>query len=119
MNNMKLNIGHTGSVACSALAVALLIPVVGGCADPFDSADDAQWHAARVVRILKPSELDDSMNRQCVERLEPMPAQVAVVTVRVHRARHFAAFAVPALASVQVKDAVQVNFRLCQLRPAA
>jgi hypothetical protein len=99
-------------------AVACLLAVVMGCADPFETADDAQWYSAQVLRVLKPLELDDSVNRSCLDGLAEMPEQVAVVTVRIHRARHLAAFAVPALAKVQVKDRVTVNFRLCQLRPA-
>ncbi len=97
--------------------VCCLLAIVTGCADPFDTSDDAQWYSARVVRVLNPSELDDSVNRRCLDGLTQVPEQIAVVTVRIHRAPHVAAFAVPAPTKVQERDRVAVNFTLCQLRP--
>lgn len=99
-------------------AAACFLAIVAGCADPLETSDDAQWYSARVVRVLNPSELDDSVNRRCLDSLAEMPEQVAVVTVRIHRAPHVAAFAVPTLTKVQAKDRVTVNFKVCQLRPA-
>ncbi len=103
----------------SWLAVSLLAGVVAGCANPFDVSDDTQWHGARVLSVLKRADLDDSMNRRCVDGLDPKPEQVALVSVRIHRAPHVAAFAVPTSLGLKEKDRVSVNFRLCQLRPVA
>ncbi len=118
MNRIKArSLSHLTGMRLFALGS--LLAIVAGCADPFNAADDAQWYSARVVRVSTPSELDDSINRRCVEGLAPMPEQVAVVTVQMHRAPHLAAFAIPSLATVQEKDRVAVNFRLCRLRPSA
>ncbi len=100
------------------LASIALLALTTGCADPFDLADDVQWHPAQVVRVLAPSELDDSTNRRCVEKIDPTTVQVAVVWIRVHRARHSMAFAVPAEMTLRETDNVQVNPRLCRLRSA-
>jgi hypothetical protein len=93
-----------------------LLAMFSGCANPFDLSDDAQWYSARVVRVQNPSDLDRTVNRRCVEGLDPMPEQVAVVAVRMHRAPHLAAFAIPAQVEVKDDEPVSVNFRLCQLR---
>jgi len=96
-----------------------LLALIAGCADhPFNAPDDAQWYPARVLQVAHPSELDDSINRRCLEGLARTTEQVAVVTVRIHRAPHVAAFAVPPMLNLQDKDRVAVNFRLCQLRPS-
>lgn len=97
------------------VVASALLAAMTGCA-AFDVADDSQWYAARVETILTSSDVDASVNRRCVDSLDPVPERVAIVTVRVHRALHYAAFAIPASAGVQVRDDVAVNFRLCQLR---
>ena len=101
------------------IAVGGLLALVAGCADPFHTADDEQWHSARVIRVINPLELDDSVNTRCLDGLARKPEQVAVVKVRIHRAPSIAAFALPAQGKVQENDRVLVNFRFCQLRPGA
>ena len=93
-----------------------MLIALAGC-NAFDVPNDSQWYSARVSSMASPTDVDESVNRRCIESLNPTPERVAVVTVRLHRALHFAAFAIPTAMAIHLRDNVAVNFRLCQLRP--
>lgn len=105
-----------GSLQVTLLAASMLV-LVGGCANPLDMFDDDQWRTERVVQVLTATDLSDLPNRRCLgERSLPQSAQVAVLKIRVHRAPHLIALAIPPSLPVREGDNVSVNFKTCQLR---
>ncbi len=91
--------------------------LASGCANPLDIFDQDQWRTEEVAQVLPMSGLDDSVNQRCLEKAALANTQlVAVIRVRVHRAPHRIAIAIPSSATVREKDRVQVNFDTCQLR---
>ena len=88
-----------------------------GCTSPLDIFDRDQWRIEEVVQVLPMSSLDDSVNQRCLENPVLSNAQlVAVLRIRVHRAPHRIAIAIPSSLNVREKDKVAVNFDACQLR---
>ena len=97
-------LGITSALAC-------------GCASPMDIFNQDQWRTEEVSEVLPISGLDDSVNRRCLENAALPNAQlVAVIKIRVHRAPHRIALAIPSSVTLREKDKVAVNFDTCQLR---
>lgn len=89
-----------------------------GCASPIDIFNQDEWRTEEVAQVVPLAELDDSVNRRCLEKTALATTQlVAVIKLRVRHAPHRIALAVPSSTTVRAKDRVRVNFDTCQLRP--
>jgi len=101
------------------LMLASTLVLACGCASPLAIFDQDQWRIEEVVQVLPMSGLDDSVNQRCLQKEAPSNTQmVAVVAIRVHRAPHQIALAIPSSVTVKEKDRVRVNFDTCELRLA-
>lgn len=95
---------------------ASVVAALTACSE-FDVPHDTQWYAARVTTVVSSTALDSSVSQNCLNA-DSASERVAVVAVRIHRALHYVAFAIPVSSQVHAQDEVAVNFRLCKLRTA-
>ena len=92
--------------------------LASGCASPLDEVfNQNHWRTEEVAEVVSAADLDDSVNRRCLETAALANTQpVAVMKIRIHRAPHRIAVVIPASVTVKNKDKVRVNFDTCELR---
>ena len=106
-----------GLLPWSCLLGSALV-LASGCASPLDEIlSQDHWRTEEVAEVVSVSDLDDSVNRRCLETAVLTSTQpVAVMKIRIHRAPHRIAVAIPPSAAVKKKDKVRVNFDTCELQ---
>lgn len=98
--------------------ISSAIMLAAGCASPFDELfSEDRWRTEEIADVRPVSDLEDSVNRQCIEKASLPKAQlVALIKIRVHRAPHQIAMLIPTSAAMKKKDKVRVDFDSCEMQ---
>ena len=92
--------------------------LASGCASPFDEVfNQDRWRTEEVADVLPMSDLEDSVNRQCLEKATLANTKlVALIKIRVNRAPHQIAMVIPSSSTFKKKDKVRVDFDTCEMQ---